>query len=258
MAAALCSLALGQAHAAAPACGEFGVGYYEHGALYYQTRNGWAGIDKDIIEELSRRTGCQFRGQLESTVRIQTGMEAGRLAMTVSSIPTPERNQYARSVVYMSSRHYAVLSKMVPPAARTMDGFLASDYKVGVVRNFHHSPTYEAWLANLRIKGRVYEAADMPALVRLLKAGRVQALVLLPTNWPLLKEAGLLEQVHLLDWAEPQERIRAGLLLSRKLVPEERAEQFQQAILAMRNDGTLEAIFRRHLGPELAHAMIGF
>ena len=41
--------------AAAASCGPYTVAMYEHGALYYRSGEQWAGIDKDIVDELARR-----------------------------------------------------------------------------------------------------------------------------------------------------------------------------------------------------------
>lgn len=256
---AILGLAVLPAQASLGPCGSLTVGFYEHGALYYRTAQGWTGIDKEVIDELGRRTGCQFLGTLESSSRIWSAMRAGNLALTVSTIPTAERESFGRSVIYMASRQFAVLHKSVPPTMRSSAAFLGNEnLRVGVVRNFRHSPSYENWLNKLRSQGRVYEAPDMPALVRLLKLGRVHALVLLPTARTELKQQGVLQDVEFQDWTASQERVRIGLLVSRQLVPAERVAQFEQAIHAMREDGTLEAIFRRHLGPELGRSMANF
>jgi polar amino acid transport system substrate-binding protein len=46
--------------AAAAPCGPYTVAMYGHGALYYRSGEQWAGIDKDIVDELARRTGCEL------------------------------------------------------------------------------------------------------------------------------------------------------------------------------------------------------
>jgi polar amino acid transport system substrate-binding protein len=45
------------------------------------------------------------------------------------------------------------------------------------------------------------------------------------------------------------------LVVSRTRVPQATVELFTRTIAAMRQDGTLEAIFARHMGAELAAAM---
>ena len=239
-------------------CGNIAVAFYEDGALYYRDGNGqWAGIDKDIVDELAKRLGCRFHASIDSRVRIWSNLKGGTLPMSVSGIATPERLQFARFLPYFTSRNYVLLQKNSNPAVHDLASFLAEPgYKVAVIKSF--KPTYEAWLAELRKDGRVYETADYASLIRLFKLGRVQAVLALNTSWaPLVRQRDLADGVRILDWA-PKDVIVGGLVLSRQLIPEATAEQFAQAIHAMREDGTLRAIYSRHVGAELAAGMFNF
>ena len=82
--------------AAAASCGPYTVAMYQHGALYYRSGEQWAGIDKDIVDELARRTGCELRMTRDSRIRIWTMLKEGTLDMTMSGISTPEREGFAR------------------------------------------------------------------------------------------------------------------------------------------------------------------
>jgi polar amino acid transport system substrate-binding protein len=94
------------------ACGHLKLAFYEHGALYYKNENGdYAGIDKDVVDELARRTGCQFDTVLESRVRIWKQMESNLLDLTVSGIPNQERRAYANFFLYISSKNYVLLQR---------------------------------------------------------------------------------------------------------------------------------------------------
>lgn len=257
----LCCLLLnstGASSAGPAACGEISLAFYELGALYYRAPDGqWTGIDKEVVDELAQRTGCRFQATLESRVRIWSQLASGKLDMSVSGIATPEREKFAQFVPYFSTRNYFLLQHSLPSDADTPEGFLAqSAYKVAVVKSFKHGGDYDVWLDKLRAQGRVYEAADFRAVVRLLKIGRVQAILALPTSWvPVLREEGLSDKVRVLDWS-PKVSVPHGLILSRARVPEPTAERLAKAIRAMRDDGTLLAIFKRHVGPELASALM--
>lgn len=246
---------------AAPAeCGNITVAFYNIGALYYRgVDGGWTGIDKDVADELANRTGCRFQAIHESRVRIWTMMESGKLDMSMSGIATPAREKFARFIPYFNTRNYVLMSQTLPAAVSTPEGFLADpEYKVAVVKSFKHGVACDLWLDKLRAQGRVFEAADFPSVVRLLKIGRVQAILALPVVWgPTLKQEGLTDTVRTLDWW-PKESVVHGLILSRARVPEATAERMSKAILSMRNDGTLLAIYKRHLGEELANDLLNY
>lgn len=256
----LCYCMAGAAAAQTPSteCGKLNVAFYALGALYYRLPDGsHAGIDQDVIDELGRRSGCRFLATLESRVRIWAMLANGSLDMSVSAIATPERERHSRFIPYFVTRNYVLLQKNLPPAARSFDGFLADPrYTVAVVKSFRHGQAYDAWLARLRAQGRLYEAADFNAVLNLLKIGRVHAALALPTSWiPALEEQHMAGQVRVMDWS-PADRIVHGLVLSRQRVAEPTVRLIERCIQDMRRDGTLEAIFRRHVGAELARELL--
>jgi polar amino acid transport system substrate-binding protein len=262
----LCCALLGAAAApqarepGAPGCGLASVAYYDHGALYYRGADGaWTGIDQDVVNELARRNGCRFFPLTESRVRIWAMLQSGALDMTVSGIATAERQKYARFVPYMATRNYLLLPKGLAGKVRGLDDFLAEPgYKIGVVKSFKHGPTYDAWLDKLRAQGRVYDVAEYTALIKLLKIGRVQAALSLATSWgPLFKNPEFSDAFRAMDWA-PRDTVVGALVLSRKNVPPDTVELFDKTIREMRADGTLKAIFERHVGTELAAGMLNY
>lgn len=253
----LCLSGTASADHHAVACGHLRSAFYEYGALYYKSPDGsWAGIDKDVVDEVARRMGCTIEPSTDSRVRIWAGLSGGSIDMSVSTVSTPEREKFGRVVPYLAERNYVLLQTEVPASVRSMDDFLAhGQLKIGVIKTFRHGKGYDAWLAQLRQQGRVYEAPDYQALLRLFKVGRVQAMMAVSTGWyPLSKK----ESLRVMDWASPRDALIGGLILSRQHVDEALAERFSQTIRAMREDGTLKRIFERHLNPELAARLMNF
>lgn len=245
--------------AAAMPCGSYKVAFYDHGALNSLHADGrWRGIDTDVVEELGRRTGCRLEMVLESRVRIWTMLEAGTLDMTVSGIAYPEREVFAHFIPYLASRNYVLLSKDVDPTVQSLEELAADQrYKVAAVKSFRHGKTLDAWLAGLRAQGRVYDAVDFTTLMRLVKSGRVHAIIALQTSWVPLRAETAAAGMRIMDWGQ-KDMIIGSMVLSRKRVPDATVALFARTIAAMRQDGTLEAIFTRHMGAELAAAMVRY
>lgn len=245
---------------AALACGDYSAALYEHGALYRKEADGkWSGIDKDILDEVSRRSGCVFHTFLDSRVRIWARLEQGTLDMTVSGIPTPEREKFAQFIPYLGSRNYLLMQKSVAQRVQTASGFAADPtLKIGVVKSFKHGAFYDAWLEPLRAQGRVYEAADLSAVLNLFKIGRVQAMIALPTSWAAyVKQEKMEDKIRILDPAQKNDVIGA-LVISRQRVPQHAFEAMRKAVREMREDGTLKAIYARHVGPDMAAELINY
>lgn len=258
----LCSALLWQASAAlaAPACGTFSAAFYEHGALYHKEADGnWSGIDKDVLDEVAKRSGCSFNTMLDSRIRIWTRLEQGTLDVSVSGIATPEREKFAQFIPYLGTRNYLIVHSSVPPKLHSAAAFAAdATLKVAVVKSFKHGPYFDAWLEALRAQGRVYEAADLSAVLNLFKIGRVHAMLALPTSWAgYFKQEKMTEQVRILDFAQKNDVI-GGLVLNRQRVPPHAAEAMRKALREMRDDGTLKAIYTRHVGHELASELVNY
>lgn len=240
-------------------CGPLRSAFYEYGALYYKAGDGrWTGIDKDVVDEVARRMGCTIAPSTDSRVRIWAGLKGGSLDMSVSAMSTPEREKIVHVIPYLAERNYVLLHQEI--GARSMAAFLADGHsKIGVIKSFRHGKAYEAWLDQLRAQGRVYEAPDYAALLRLFKLKRVQAVMALSAGWyPLIQQQQLAGTYKIMDWAPPREVLVGGLILSRQHVDDAQAARFGQTIRAMREDGTLKRIFERHLDAELAARLINF
>lgn len=254
----LCLFGAAQAESRAD-CGHLRSAFYEYGTLYYKTADGsWTGIDKDVVDEVARRLGCTIDASTDSRVRIWAGLQSGNIDMSVSAMSTPEREKFGRLVPYLSERNYVLLNKTVPAEIRTMEEFLANpDLKIGVIKSFRHGKFYDTWLEQLRAQGRVYEAPDYPALLRLFRLGRVHAMMAISSGWyPLLKQEQ--HALRVMDWAPPRDAVVGGLILSRQHIDEAMAARVSQTIRAMREDGTLKRIFERHLNPELAARLLNY
>ncbi|WP_051293491.1 substrate-binding periplasmic protein [Pseudoduganella violaceinigra] len=248
--------ALAAGGAAAASCGPYTVAMYEHGALYYRNGEQWTGVDKDIVDELARRTGCDLRMTRDSRIRIWTMLKEGTLDMTMSGIATPEREAFARFTPYLLTRNLLLLRNEAARQATTLEQFLARpELKVAVIRGFKHGAAYDAWLDRLRQQGRVYETPDYASLLRLFQHGRVQAILQLDSNVDALQRDGNLQgRFRVLDLV-PRERVQGSLVISRH-VDSAAAAMLEQALRAMREDGTLKAIMERHTSPERARTML--
>lgn len=248
--------AAASASAAGAPCGPLTVAMYEHGALYYRSGEQWAGVDKDIVEELARRTGCELRMTRDSRIRIWTMLKEGTLDMTMSGIPTPEREQFARFTPYLQARNMLLVRSDAARSSATLEQFASQpELKVAVIKGFKHGAAYDAWLDRLRRQGRVYEAPDYSTLVRLFQHGRVQAILQLSSNIDaLLRDRALAGRFRVLDLV-PRENVVGAMVVSR-LVPEAAAARLEQALRDMREDGTLKTILARHVSPERVPVML--
>ena len=216
-----------------------------------------SGIDKDIIDELARRTGCRFDGFLDSRIRTWTSLQAGVLDMTVSGVSTPEREEFVHFIPYIKVRNQLVVRSQPSPSPTTVEAFIKNPkLRLGVVRGFHHGEGFEALIADLRRQGRVDEYADADIVARVFALGKVDGLISQPLVWgPLSTKHRLGDKVRFLPGLANDVTV-AGLALSRARVAETDVLLMGKGIEGMRADGTLMKIFSRYLPADLAVSVL--
>lgn len=256
LAAGLAVLAHGTAAATeTPRCGPHVAALYPYAPFFQDDpQRGPTGIDKDMFDQLAQRSGCELRLVVESRVRIWDQMRAGAVALTLSAVPTPERREFAEIIPYAQGRYHLMLRHDLAARVRSLAAFEAdASLRLLAVKGYAHGPTLDAALRRLRAQGRLIEVADFPAVLRMARAGRADALLALPSGWAQIEptERGSANWVAL-DVA-PSDRSLAGMALSLQM-PEADRQRLRRALQSMQADGSLMAILRRHLGNAAAAA----
>ena len=234
---------------AAPACGPYMVGLFEYGVVYYRGDDGrYQGVDADLVADLAKRSGCTLNTVLESRARIWSQLADGRLDLTTSAVPTVERERYLEFVPYLRSRAFVWLRRELAGTLPTPEAFLKDpERRLLVLRGITFSAQLTQWIEQLRARHRLIEAADQPAALRAIKAGRVDAMLVGATTLSLSRKRDpALDEFIAQDWA-PQDRVLIGLALSREKVSLADRARLRRAMDAMVQDGGLDAILRRHL-----------
>jgi polar amino acid transport system substrate-binding protein len=221
-------------------------GYYQRAA------DGTAsGMDVDIADELTTRSGCSFSKSGTNVARLWPGMMAGLSDLSTGTAFLPERQQDVDYLWLVRGRSMVMMPKAQAEKTPTREAFEADPkLKLGVLRGAHRGTQAKAWVEMLRAQGRISESADMPSLVRAYEAGRVAAVLMLPGAMQ-RRDPGWLAQHPLLDWL-PQDRITAGWTVSRRNVDAATRRRLLAAADSMRSDGTLLRMLRRNLGDAVA------
>jgi len=234
--------------AAAPAidCGErpIRLAFFENGYAY----SDGVGIDKDLADEIERRSGCRFVFSIEPRARIWADLESGTLDMATFAIETPERDQFVWYAMYLATKFYALVRKDVARTVKSGADFMARpELKFGAVRAFRHGPAQERLIDQLRASQRIDECADVKVLFKKFQARRFEAMFAEPLTFKkYLRDLNIDNDYVIEDWTPNQADVPHGLVMSKHRFTEAQAAQWQRLISAMRTDGTLERMFRRY------------
>jgi polar amino acid transport system substrate-binding protein len=231
----------------------YSLALHEHGLLYAgQTGEG---IDKDVADELARRSGCRIAVSVMPRARIWQLIESGALDFSLSGISNESRERFAAFAWYFSNKYYLLVRK--DAGVRTHADLVDNPkLQLGVIRSFRYSPTANRMVDRLDAQQRVTYASQLDPLFEILLQNRVQAMIIEPFDYPTITSGRLREETTILEFDDPP--VPHGLIMSRKALSPAQQQAWRSVVEAMRRDGTMERIFEKYFRPELAREMTSF
>lgn len=231
----------------------FSVGLHEHGLLY--TAQTGEGIDKDIAEEMARRTRCHIALTVLPRARIWQLIESGSLDFTLSGISNPQREHFAAFAWYVSNKYYLLVRR--DAEVRSVAEFRRKrGLRVGLIRSFRYGDKANEFVDALESEERVTYAGSLDPLYTILLDGDIQAMIIEPFDFPVIAGAQLKAQTQILEFADPP--VPHGLVMSRKSLPPAQLQAWRDVIQSMRADGTIRRIFEKYFPADLARQMTQF
>lgn len=242
------------AAAGPPDCSRaYTLALHDHGLLY--SRQTGEGIDKDVADELIRRSGCKVSVSLMPRARIWQLIESGALDFSLSGIGNEARDRFAGFAWYFSNKYYLLVRKDAA-VARLADFEANRALKLAVIRSFRYSVTANRFVDLLDAQARVSYGTQLDPLYQVLLDNRVQAMIIEPFDYPTLESATIREQTVVLEFDDPP--VPHGLIMSRKALPEAEQQAWRELVEGMRADGTVRRIFEKYFKPELARTLTQF
>jgi polar amino acid transport system substrate-binding protein len=247
-------LPFGLANAAAPDCARtYTLALHDHGLLYSAETD--SGIDKDVADELIRRSGCKVVVSLMPRARIWQLIESGALDFSLSGITNAERDKFAGFAWYFSNQYYLLVRN--DAEVRKLADFEQDDsLQLGVIRSFRYSESANRLVDKLQEANRVSQAGGLAPLYQTLIQGRIQGMIIEPFDFPALEEKKIRAMSSILEFKDPP--VPHGLIMSRKALSAAEQDQWRAIIQAMHKDGSTRRIFEKYFKPDLAAALVSF
>ena len=244
----------GLAHAGAADCSRtYTLALHDHGLLYSADTD--TGIDKDVADELIRRSGCKVTVSLMPRSRIWQLIESGALDFSLSGITNPERHKFADFAWYFSNKYYLLVRK--DSGVQDLADFEKNDkLQLGVIRSFRYSESANRLVDTLQQANRVSLAGGLAPLYQTLIQGRIQGMIIEPFDFPALEEKRIREVSTIIEFNDPS--VPHGLIMSRKALSATQLAQWRAIVNGMRADGSMRRIFEKYFTPEMAGALVNF
>ena len=224
---------------------------HDHGLLYSAATN--AGIDKDVADELIRRSGCKVTVSLMARARIWQLIESGSLDFSLSGITDPERDKFAGFAWYFSDKFYLLVRK--DTGIRNQADFeKTGGLQLGVIRSFRYSESANRLVDRLQEAGRISQAGGLEPLYQLLVQNQIQGMIIEPFDYPALQEKEIREISTIVEFPDPP--VPHGLIMSKKAISAPEQEKWRALMDGMRKDGTMLRIFEKYFKPDLAAALV--
>jgi polar amino acid transport system substrate-binding protein len=240
--------------AAGPDCSRsYTLALHEHGLLYNASTR--TGIDKDVADELIKRSGCKVEVSLLPRSRIWKLLEVGSLDFSLSGITNEERERYAAFAWYFADKFSLIVRK--DSGIQSLSEFDSrSDIKLGGILSFRYSDTINQLVDKLDRNGRLVGSYDYDMLYQNLRQDRTQAIIIEPFDYSDLEKYQVSKLVRILETND--QPTPHGLIMSKKTISPEQQERWRELINNMRRDGTLLKIFRKYFSREEALQMTSF
>nr|WP_088285761.1 transporter substrate-binding domain-containing protein [Ideonella sp. A 288] len=252
------ALALAMAHPAwaadKPDCSRpLSLALHDHGLLY-SSQTG-EGIDKDVADELIRRSGCKVGVTVMPRARIWQLIESGALDFSLSGIGNRARDEFASFAWYFSNK-YHLLVRNDAHIRRLADFEGNAALRLGAIRGFRYSATGNRLVDRLDAERRVSYATHLDSLYQILIDNRVQAMIIEPFDYPAVESGTLRELTTILEFDDPP--VPHGLIMSKKALAPAQQAAWRALVDGMRADGTVQRIFEKHFSADLARSMTRF
>jgi polar amino acid transport system substrate-binding protein len=229
------------------------LGLHEHGLLYSgQTGEG---IDKDIADEMARRSGCHLSLTVLPRARIWQLIETGALDFTLSGITNAQRDKFAAFAWYVSNKYYLLVR-------RNADVHSVAEFRrkrslrLGLIRSFRYGEQANAFVDAIEAEERITYAGALDPLYTILLDDGIQAMIIEPFDFPVIEGAQLKAQTTILEFGDAP--VLHGLVMSKKSLPPAQVAAWRDVLLSMRADGTIRRIFEKYFPADLARQMTQF
>jgi len=229
--------------------------------IYYKSERGVAagnGIDRDLVDELSKRSGCVFNAKVQPRARSWIELKAGRIDMMTATLSTPEREEFLWLFPYVRTHHIILLGPSAPSTLHTLAQFQAArSLKFGVIRGFAHSAFYDPLIAEWTKEDRVRVYVDEAHLINALIQGEVAAATSYPGVFQFYINAKVNpNSVRMVDWDKGNLQVLGNFAISKANFSKDEAHEWGMLIKAIQQDGTLLKIYRKYVGAHEAHNML--
>lgn len=190
-----------------------------------------SGIYRDILDDVSKHSNCQFVYKPVPRARLEAMFQAGTADLLLPAPRTELRDQHGIFVPLVQARAAVISMEGKRYPIQSLEDLKRLQLRVAVVRGFDYGERYERFLADMRGNERLFVEVSPVAVARLLQAGIADAAIMTPTVLAGAiqgdsRVSGMLPRLHI-DSVDELGWVESGIYLSKTSLGEaDRRELF--------------------------------
>ncbi len=234
----------------------FVAGLNNYAPFAFREKGQLQGVAHDIVEELSQRTHCPFQENEVSRPSAVEDLKRGRLDVMVFVVKSAELDRNSKFIPLFESVRELTVLKSSAVAGRKISSYVNDD-KV----KFAHLIGNEVVVSiaddkKLIASSRLIGVSDPESAFNLLLKGRAQ--VTLFSAFMTDYYVGKLKlEDKVTRISDGDNKIEVGVYVSKRRVGTVDEKRITDALIGMKNDGSLEKILAKYMGPAEARKRLG-
>lgn len=206
------------------------------------------GLDVEVLQAVAERMQCQLQPQQGSWTELVAALKAGELDMLPGASQTEARREFAHFSQPYRTEQFQLFIRSADSASypqTSLSDFMAAGHKVGIISDYFYGNEFAELSAREEMKANFIEASlgelnvarlldeDIDAMLEDAFVGR-----------SMLRRKGLAEQIgtHSITLGSSD----VYVMFSKASVSPEQVEAFNQALAALKQDGSYAAIIARY------------
>lgn len=207
-----------------------------------------AGVNVDVVREALRRMGCKADFRTMPFIRALRALRTGELNILPNAFRSPERETfvlYSRTLSRVPNRLFVRTADKDRWAVASLGDVPRLGIRLGLAGWALTSPDFASFARDPAFKAMVTTAPSQDGLLRMLQAGRVDAVILdeVTARWE-LRRLGFADAAVGTDFITVS--APSYFAFSRATVSAEQARGFDDAVSDMRKDGAMAEILARY------------
>ncbi|HDN9008145.1 TPA: amino acid ABC transporter substrate-binding protein [Aeromonas veronii] len=207
------------------------------------------GLDVELVHAIFQRAGYQARFSEMPWSRVLHELRFGTVQLAMSANITTERQQYARFThPYREEQAVIIIRRQDEQRWRDITSLASlrerADFNIGVLKNFDYGIAFRQLMTEPEMQPRLQIRLRLDQLLKMLRAGRVQGLVLDPHGMQGLSHDGdILSEFKI---QLPLEQTPVHLMLSKESTTEAQLQRINQAIHQLKQSPDYQQILDRY------------